>query len=174
MSKRPVPIDPQHLLEQADKLVGSASQGRPRGADLRRAISASYYALFHFTTAAAADSVVPVSKRSAPQYTRIYRGIDHRSLRELCKAISGTTLPAKYDAHAPPTGFGRNIYDFATAVVDLQEKRHLADYDPQFRVTKSDALLTISTARAALARFDSASASEKEAFLSLLLFPPRQ
>jgi uncharacterized protein (UPF0332 family) len=168
-----VPIDPQHLLEQADKLVGPASQGRPRGADLRRAISAAYYAIFHFTVAAA-DSVVSTTKRSAPQYTRIYRGIDHRSLRELCKAISGSTLPPKYTAHAPPTGFGRNIRDFATAFVDLQEKRHTADYDPQFQVTKSDALLTISTARTAISRFDSASGSEKEAFLSLLLFPPRQ
>ena len=168
-----MPIDPQHLLEQADKLVGSASQGRPRGVDLRRAISAAYYAIFHFTIAAAADSVVPASKRSAPQYTRIYRGIDHRSLRELCKAISGTNL-GKYATHAPPTGFGPNIRDFATAVVDLLEKRHSADYDPQFRVTKSDALLTISTARAALSRFDLALASEKEVFLSLLLFPPRQ
>jgi uncharacterized protein (UPF0332 family) len=169
-----VPIDPQHLLEQADKLAGSAPHGRPRGADLRRAISATYYAIFHFTARAAADSVVPVNKRSASQYTRIYRGIDHRSLRELCKAISGTNLPAKYAAHAPPTGFGPNVYDFATAVLDLQEKRHLADYDPQFRVTKSDALLTISTARTALSRFDSAPPDQQQAFLSLLLFPPRQ
>ena len=169
-----MPIEPQHLLEQADNLAGSASQGRPRGADLRRAISAAYYAIFHFVLRAAVDSVVPVSKRSGGQYTRVYRGIEHRALRELCKALSGASLPSKYLAHAPVGGFGSNIRSFATALIDLQEKRYLADYDPQFQVTKSDALLTISTARTALVRFDSAPLDEKETFLNLLLFPPRQ
>jgi hypothetical protein len=167
-----VPIEPQHLLDQADNLAGVAVGGRPRGADLRRAISSAYYALFHFTMRAVADSVVPISKRSTLQYARVYRAVDHKTLRDVCKGITNPT--SKYTAHSPTkSGFGSDICAFATAVFELQEKRHLADYDPLFPVTKSDALLTISTARTAITRFGSAPTEEQEAFLSLLTFPPR-
>jgi hypothetical protein len=57
--------------------------------------------------------------------------------------------------------------------VQLQEKRHQADYDPTVRVRASDAHSAIASARAALARFEQASDAERIAFLGLLLFPPR-
>ena len=62
---------------------------------------------------------------------------------------------------------------FAVAVVELQEKRHSADYDVMIRIYKSDAALAISTAQAALRRFNKASKARRLAYLSLLLFPPR-
>jgi hypothetical protein len=52
-------------------------------------------------------------------------------------------------------------------------KRHSADYDPLIRVKTSDAQLAITVARAALKRFNAVAPAEREAFLSLLLFPPR-
>src|SRR5438477_676262 len=61
---------------------------------------------------------------------------------------------------------------FAAAVLELQEKRHSADYDPSIRVKTSDAILAISTARSALNRFVTADPSRREAFLGLLLFRP--
>ena len=54
-----------------------------------------------------------------------------------------------------------------------QEKRRSADYDVMIRMNKSDAVLAISTAKAALRRFGKASKTRRLAFLSLLLFPPR-
>jgi hypothetical protein len=141
----PVAIDPQHLLEQADRLAAAPSQGRPRGIDLRRAFSAAYYALFHFTMRAAADAIVPANKRSTAEYTRIHRTSDHRNLREFCAAVKGKTLPAKYVAHGPSGGFSAEIRDFATALIELQEKRISADYGPQYRPTRSDAIASIST-----------------------------
>jgi hypothetical protein len=42
-----------HLFEQADKLIVSQA-GRPRQADIRRAISAAYYAALAIATARAA------------------------------------------------------------------------------------------------------------------------
>ena len=62
---------------------------------------------------------------------------------------------------------------FAEAVVELQEKRHSADYDVMIRMNRSDAALAIATAQAALNRFKNASEPQRLAFLSLLLFPPR-
>ena len=49
-------------------------------------------------------------------------------------------------------------------VVDLQEKRHLADYDPLLRVRMSDAISAVDTGRAALIRFRSAKPHAEEGF----------
>jgi hypothetical protein len=166
-------LNPEHLFEQADKLISTPPAGPPRQVDLRRAISSAYYGVFHATLTAAADEFVGVTKRSTTQYSLVYRSVDHRSLRELCSEIKKPTLPAKYAPYEPRNGFGPNIKAFAAAVVELQEKRHAADYDPLIRVKSLDALLAVSTARNALNRFQRASAGRRKAFLSLLLFPPR-
>jgi hypothetical protein len=51
-----------HLFEQADKLIVSQA-GRPRQADIRRAISAAYYGLFHAIVAKAVDQFVGATNR---------------------------------------------------------------------------------------------------------------
>jgi len=48
-----VPPDPDELLQQADALAGKPAATQ---ADVRRAISAAYYAIFHFCMTAAADN----------------------------------------------------------------------------------------------------------------------
>jgi hypothetical protein len=167
-------LNPEHLFEQADKLSSPPPAGPPRQVDIRRAISAAYYGIFHAAITAAADQFVGVTKRSASQYGLVYRSVDHIWLRTLCDEVKKPTLTAKYAPHAPSNGFGPNIIAFAAAVLELQQKRHAADYDPMIRVRTSDAILAVRTARAALARFNKASSTRRKAFLSLLLFPPRR
>ncbi len=87
--------------------------------------------------------------------------------------ITKQNLTPKLARHAPPNGFGADVQEFAAAVLELQAKRHSADYDPSIGVKSSDALLAVRTARNALNRFDKASAPAREAFLGLLLFSPR-
>ena len=166
-------LNPDHLFEQADKLIAPPAAGPPRQVDLRRAISAAYYGIFHATLAAAADEFVGKTKRSTVPYSLVYRSVDHRSLRDLCLELRKPNLPTRYLRFEPSNGFGPNIKAFAAALVDLQEKRHAADYDPAIRVRSSDALLAVGTARTALRRFQRASSTRRKAFLSLLLFPPR-
>jgi hypothetical protein len=103
----------------------------------------------------------------------VYRSVSHTWLRELCKEVQKPTLSNKFKPYAPSNGFGPNITAFAAAIAELQEKRHSADYDVMIRMNKSDAVLAISTAEAALRRFGKASKTRRLAFLSLLLFPPR-
>jgi uncharacterized protein (UPF0332 family) len=167
-------LNHDHLLEQAERLASTPARGKPRQADVRRAISAAYYAVFHFVVAAAADQFVGVTKRHTSEYGRVYRSIDHRALRELYEDLGKPTAPAKYRAHTPASGFGPNISAFVTAFVELQEKRHAADYDPMIKVTLSEAQLIIKTARVAIRRFEKTSGSRRRAFISLLLFPPRR
>jgi hypothetical protein len=165
-------LNPNHLFEQANKLI-TIQVGPPRQVDVRRAISAAYYATFHATITAAADQFIGVTNRDTSRYGLVYRSVGHAWLRDLCKEIQKPTLSNKFRPHAPIGGFGSNVTAFAAAVVELQEKRHSADYDVMIRMNKSDAVLAISTAKAALRRFSKASKTRRLAFLSLLLFPPR-
>jgi hypothetical protein len=166
-------LSPDHLLEQADRLMAAPRRGPPRQTDLRRVISNAYYAVFHAVVTAAADDFVGGTHRDTPRYELVYRGVDHASLRRLCEDVIKTTLPAKYTKYQPAGGFGPDLAALANAVVDLQEKRHRADYDPRFRAVQADVAFDISRARAALARFRVASRAQRQAFLSLLVFPPR-
>lgn len=165
-------LNPDHLFEQADRLITIAA-GPPRQADIRRAISAAYYATFHATVTAAVDQFIGVTNRDTSRYGLVYRSVSHAWLRELCKEVQKPTPSNRFKPYVPSTGFGSNINAFAIAVAELQEKRHAADYDIMIRMNKSDAVLAIGTARAALNRYGKASEARRIAFLSLLLFPPR-
>lgn len=165
--------NPDHLFEQAEKLVAPPVAGPPRQADLRRAISAAYYGLFHFCLAAVADEFVGVSQRSSSRYALVYRSIDHKTLAVVCGEAKKPTPAAKYLPYFPPGGFGPNIQVFSRAAIELQEKRNLADYNPQPRFKTLDATLAVSTARLAVQRFEMADDGERKVFLTLLVCPPR-
>jgi len=165
---------PDHLYEQAEKLVAPPPAGPPRQVDLRRAISAAYYRLFHFCLTAAADEFVGVGQRVTTRYALVYRSIDHKTLRDLCAEAKKQTPPAKYAPYVPTGGFDPNIQAFSTAAIDLQEKRNRADYNPELRFRTSDAKLAISAARSAVQRFRTAGEEHRKAFLTLLVCPPRQ
>ena len=166
-------LNPDHLLDQADRLITPPVGGAPRQADLRRAISNAYYAVFHEVVTQAADDFVGKKYRTSSRYELVYRSIDHRSFRKLCEDVTKSVLPAKYTKYTPGGGFGADMIALSTAVVNLQEKRHLADYDPLFRVKMSDAVLAVATGRTALIRFRNANRMRQKAFLSLLVFSPR-
>jgi hypothetical protein len=167
-------LNPEHLFDQADALAARQKVGRPRQVDIRRSISASYYGLFHAVLTAAADLVIGQYNRSEPRYGLVYRSIDHKWLREFCRDVLRQTLPDRYRQYSPQAGFSADLKAFATAVVELQEKRHTADYDPMVQMEQSDAILLTRTARAALTKFQNAEADERAIFLTLLLFEPRK
>jgi hypothetical protein len=165
-------LNPNHLFEQANKLI-TIQAGPPRQVDIRRAISAAYYATFHATITAAADQFIGITNRDTNRYGLVYRSVSHAWLRDLCREVQKSTPSNRFKPYAPSNGFGPNITAFAAALVELQEKRHAADYDIMIRMNKSDAELAISTAKAALRRFSKASQAARLAYLSVLLFPPR-
>jgi hypothetical protein len=162
-------VDPIHLLEQADRLVQAPAAGAPRQADLRRAISSSYYAVFHFTAAALADEFVGRTQRNSPRYAAIYRSLDHGKLKSVCIGVPKSTPSSTVARLVPANGFGDNVIDFAATIVQLQEERHRADYDPSYRVRTSDARVHILAARRAIRRYQRANTDRKKAFLTLLL-----
>lgn len=165
--------NPEHLLEQAEQLVGLAASGRPREIDLRRAVSNAYYAVFHAVLIAAADNAIGRGARTSAAYRLVYRSVDHRSLRELCKEAQKTIPAAKYRRYVPQDGFHPEIRAFAAAVIDLQIRREEADYDPLATLKREDARLVIKFGREALHQLEAAPRADRDAFLNLLLFSPR-
>lgn len=167
-------LNPDHLLDQAERLTVPPGAGAPRQADLRRAISAAYYGVFHAVATEAADEFVGRTQRDSPRYALVYRNIEHGRLRGLCEDIVKSTPPAKYAMYLPGAGLGPDLVAVATAISELQERRHSADYDSLFRAKTSDAVLAVATARNALVRFRSANRGQRRIFISLVVFPPRR
>lgn len=166
--------NPEHLIDQAERLIALPQAGAPRQADIRRAISAAYYASFHATLIASSDQLVGVTLRATPEYALAYRSVDHRSLRSLCDEIVKPSPPARHAPYWPVGGFSGDLVRYAAAISDLQENRHAADYDPSVRFKLSDAQVAIKTARLAMWRLTTVPASQFRTFVALLLFPPRR
>ena len=161
------PPNPEHLFEQAIALVDRPGS---RETDLRRAISAAYYGLFHFVLTAAANMIVGAANQSTDRYRLVYRSVDHSRFRSLCSQLSATNpqnLP-----FVPSGGFGP-IADFARIAVYLHELRNLADYDPSANFQSDETKLAISEARQAIKWFQKGTQEQQETFLTLLLFKSR-
>jgi hypothetical protein len=166
-------FNPDHLFEQAELLIKPARGGTVRQVDLRRSVSAAYYGVFHYTLTAATDELIGVTRRGSARYTLVYRSVDHRALRTLCAEMTRPHLSTKYRKFEPANGFAPDLRAFATGILELQEMRHAADYDPSSQLSISNAALAIGTAKEAIDRFGRVNRPERQVFLALLLFPPR-
>jgi hypothetical protein len=149
------------LLALADRLA-KASPRRPRQADLHKAVSAAYYALFHAIAKNAADCLVGTVRATRPDraWVQTYRALDHGPAKAACEA-----------AHNMP--FPPEIKDCANVFVELQKERHDADYHPHHRLTRVDTLKLIEKARAAIAGLRGAPMNDRRAFAVHVLMKRR-
>jgi uncharacterized protein (UPF0332 family) len=148
------------VIVTARKLA-NASRQRPRQADLRRAVSTAYYALFHTLAQDAADLLVGVGAvRSGPAWVQVYRALDHGFARNACR-------------EAKNAGFSPGLVACAVEFVELQEARHDADYDPSVRFSRADALDWIVRAETAIAVLHASPRAERKAFAVHLVLKRR-
>jgi hypothetical protein len=114
----------EELLDHSSRLLKSPSTD----ADLRRAVSASYYAVFHLLSAAVASQVSPPSPQDMSG--RIQRLLKHREMKIAMESFrtrdSCTALSANLGV---PCAFSPDLGEIAKAFGELQDARHLADYD---------------------------------------------
>jgi hypothetical protein len=73
----------------------------------------------------------------------------------------------------PVPGFDGHIKGFAAIAIELQERRHAAEYDPLPRFKSSDAKGVVDLGRNAVHRFPQADQEHRRMFLTMLLCPPR-
>ena len=146
----------------ATGVIGS-TKGRPREAELRRAVSTAYYALFHTLARSSADLLVARTKEYQSQlaWQQAYRALDHEETRKRC-------LNTKRMAGFPPA-----IRDFADAFVAFQQLRHLADYDPLAKFSRSMVRQWIEEVDNTISGFNSVERSHRKAFAAYLLFRRR-
>ncbi len=157
------------LLEQAVKLAKLDAK-RPRQANLRRAVSSVYYAVFHLLVDEACRVQIGAQHGQAPFRQVLGRAFAHGVMKEACKSFGGGTLK-KGVAKGLPAGLAipAEIRVLAETFVDLQERRHLADYDLTERFKRSDVLSLINQVEGRIQAFRNlASSNEKRFFLSCL------
>jgi hypothetical protein len=150
-------MDYSQLLEQAFALI---NLGPGRDMDLRRAVSAAYYAVFHCVCTAVADQVI--SKSTAPElWARMYRALEHKEM-------------ANRSRDARKLNIDPRINLVADNLVNLQIARFSADYDPLYPINTQIALGHISAAQDAIEQFETAPTTAKQAYLAMLLSKQRQ
>ena len=134
------------LLEQARQLA-ELDPTRPRQANLRRAVSSAYYALFHLlvhegSTLIAGD---PRQELDAAICFGLRRWYDHAKMKRASEWFQGKKTPVSVEALLPAAATVRGqpqpaqahlgtstpgeLRRVADAFVDLQQQRHVADYD---------------------------------------------
>ena len=165
-------LQPERLLEQADHLLIYRS---PSQEDLRRAVSASYYAVFHLICTVAADLFAGKTQQKAPAYALVYRSFDHAQPRKACVEVQSPTSAV---TAIVPAGEARDkLIQFAAITVELQRARNQADYDPLKTYSVAYAQASIRSARSAVALYDELRRQRytvhRTALLMLLMFKRR-
>ena len=155
-------VSQNDLLAAARELAGTPSGPLLSQASLRRAVSTTYYALFHCMAENCANMLVgePGSGRSLPAWHQAYRALEHGRAKQRC----GQDLIYQF-----PT----EIQEFAKRFAIMQDRRQTADYDPSVSFTQSAVIEDIDLAELRIAQFRRASERDRRAFAAFVLFPLR-
>lgn len=136
------------LLAQARHLATKEPK-RPRQASLRRAVSASYYAVFHMLIDEATRRTVSGGGRTALRHC-LARAYTHRNMRQVALQFASGGISPKLSPGLNGQPLQPQLAELAAAFVDLQEARHKADYDIARRFTRHEALDFADRAEAAM------------------------
>ena len=154
-------MSPHDLIVTARRTVGTGP-GAPKQSDLRRAVSTTYYALFHCLARNCADTLVGKTPgdRSETAWRQAYRALEHGHARTQCSRPTIRTFPPEF-------------LDFAESFTDMQKKRFRADYDPEGHWRKTDVEEDIEDAAVAIDDFQAAPFRDRRAFAVYVLLKNR-
>lgn len=150
------------LLDHAQHLLNRSS-GRTE-ADLRRAGSAAYYALFHELSRRCANMIMGAAPtgQDLKAWQQSYRCIEHKHI--VHQVVKKKRVLTK---------FGTDLQDFANSMNDLQDIRHTCDYDPHNTPTATDIEKSIKKAQSALNKIRNADQDEAKRLCVFLMFKHR-
>ena len=153
-------MNSRDLLETARRLVESGAV-QPTQTDLRRAVSTSYYAMFHCVAVAAADLLTGSGSHS-PEWHQVYRALEHGKAKQACQQQGVMQM------------FPREVRTFGDTFVDLQKARQQADYAHEGQYLKPDVFAIITRAEDAINQFEQADVRHRRGFAVHVLFKRRQ
>jgi len=114
--------------------------------------------MFHALCRNCADCLIGSNgaDRSNPAWVQTYRAVEHGYAKSKCKDGILSKFP-------------KDIEDFASVFVEAQEARHTADYDPEAKFTRSEALTLIAKAEEAIKSFSKVGIKDRRAFSALVV-----
>jgi len=148
-------MNSQHLIDIAIKLAKGEGT-KPRQAELRRALSTAYYAMFHCVAKAYADTLngATKSKRNDKAWVQAYRSLSHTQVFSCCR---------RKDIQKD---FSPEMNNFRKIFNRFQTERNNADYNPNETFYRSQVLLDIDYAEGAINKFKKSKLSERKAFVT--------
>ncbi len=153
------------LIAIAQALARGAVQpriGRPRQAELRRALSTIYYAAFHAFASNNANTLIGTGPqaRNDPAWELTYRAMDHRTARSRCE-------------HQSMSRFPMEIRQIGTLFARLQARRNRADYVPRTQYRRSEVLQLATETELAIEAFEATNPNQRRSFAAHLVFRER-
>ena len=142
------------LLAQAEHLR-LLDRNRPTQANLRRAVSAAYYALFNLLVTSGANCAG--SKLNASGRAMIMRSFEHATMKTVCSNYAKATLTSMSSSKMSPSKLdslltfpiANDLKTVADAFVELQEQRHRADYDASAKFDRIEVSALVKSAQEA-------------------------
>ena len=151
-------MKPLDLMEAARGLA-DLSPRRPSQANLRRAVSTAYYALFHCLAACAANTLIGRARNAAWHQT--YRALEHGKARRACENKAAlAALPFE-------------VRRFADVFAALQKARQQADYALDVRHEKAGVRAAIDAVEDAIVAFEQVDVRHRRTFIAQVLFRRR-
>jgi hypothetical protein len=132
--------------------LATSDTKKPKQANLRRAVSSAYYAMFHFLSEEAARIFVGAGQQDRMRRDLARRAVAHTRLKDVCQEFLKATPRDLLKPYWPATGTPGSS-DMATVcqnLIALQEFRHLADYDFSVSVSRTQALDACEKAKEAM------------------------
>lgn len=157
------------LLQQARHLAGLDS-GRPKQANLRRAVSAAYYAIFHLLVDQSCRLAVGTQHAQRDYRQVLGRAFSHSAMKSACSSFSGGTLKSSVQQGLPDSfQIPTPVSLIASVFVALQSARHRADYDLAHQFSRKDVYWQIEQVESAIDKFQQlGSGEERKFFLACL------
>ena len=150
------------LLARVADSDGSGSDAATRAAQLNKAISVAYYAMFHALAQNNSDRLVGDSQadRDTDAWLRTYRALEHRTAY---RQLNESRL----------SNFSDRVKEFGNAFRALQDHRHTADYDPRSQFPAAVTLSLIAEADSAIRDLLTTTIAERRDLAAHVLFPSR-
>lgn len=159
----------RQLLGQARRLARQ-DRTRPQQANLRRAVSTAYYALFRFLVDRSCRELIGVSSERKAYRDILARAFAHGEMSSVCKSFASGSLPQSIRNRLPATfRIAPELRRIAQTFVSTQEKRHLADYDPGETFARPDVVAVLDRVDEAIQLWASIQTSDEARFFLIYL-----